>query len=109
MLLQEIKKIVKSIPYLIFVAAIIIGLFSQGVFRFGDDLLQEPQPGSSYGFKQGGNSRTDYAEACAERFVDEFSNNNYTTYPIRDLSKHVKLSERRAGKNSRNPFWDYRK
>ena len=34
MLLQEIKKIVKSIPYLIFVAAIIIGLFSQRVVPF---------------------------------------------------------------------------
>ena len=91
MLLQEIKKIVKSIPYLIFVAAIIIGLFSQGVFRFGDDLLQEPQPGSSYGFKQ-----EEIAEqimpAALRDLLTEFSNNNYTTYPIGFL-KHVKLSE----------------
>ena len=39
LLLQEIKKIVKSIPYMIFVAAVVIGLFSQGVFRFQDNLL----------------------------------------------------------------------
>ena len=51
LLLQEIKKIVKSIPYLIFVAAVVIGLFSQGIFRFQDDLLEEPQPGGSYGYK----------------------------------------------------------
>ncbi len=50
--LREIKKIVKSIPYWIFVAAIVTALFSQGVFRFHEDLLQEPQPGGSYGFKQ---------------------------------------------------------
>ena len=91
LLLQEIKKIVKSIPYLIFVAAIIIGLFSQGVFRFGDDPLQEPQPGSSYGFKQ-----EEIAEqimpAALRDLLTEFSNNNYTTYPIGFL-KHVKLSE----------------
>ena len=37
LLLQEIKKIVKSIPYLIFVAAIIIGLFSQGVLSLNAD------------------------------------------------------------------------
>ena len=48
LLLQEIKKIVKSVPYLIFVAAVVIGLFSQGVFRFHEDLLEEPQPGGSY-------------------------------------------------------------
>ena len=57
LLLQEIKKIVKSIPYMIFVAAVVIGLFSQGVFRFQDDLLEEPQPGG-----------TDYAVG-SERFV----------------------------------------
>lgn len=41
LLLQEIKKIVKSVPYLIFVAAVVIGLFFQGVFRFHEDLLEE--------------------------------------------------------------------
>lgn len=34
LLLQEIKKIVKSIPYLIFVAAVVVGLFSQGYSAF---------------------------------------------------------------------------
>ena len=91
LLLQEIKKIVKSIPYLIFIAAVVIGLFSQGVFRFQDDLLEEPQPGGSYGFKQ-----EEIAEqimpAALRDLLTEFSNNNYTTYPI-GFIKHVKLSE----------------
>ena len=81
LLLQEIKKIVKSVPYLIFVAAVVIGLFSQGVFRFHEDLLEEPQPGGSYGFKH-----EEIAEqimpAALRDLLTEFSNNNYTTYPI---------------------------
>ncbi|MCI9575847.1 MAG: hypothetical protein HFJ84_04050 [Clostridiales bacterium] len=91
---REIKKIVKSIPYLIFVAAIIIGLFSQGVFRFNEDPLQEPQPGGvngSYGYR--------YEEipemvmpSALSNLLSEFSNNNYTTYPI-GFMKHVKLGE----------------
>ena len=91
---REMKKIVVSIPYLIFVAAIVIGLFSQGVFQFKDDLLQEPQPGGvsgSYGYK--------YEEipemvmpSALRNLLSEFSDNNYTTYPI-GFIKHVKLSE----------------
>ena len=91
LLLQEIKKVVKSLPYLIFVAAVVIGLFSQGVFRFQDNLLEEPQPGGSYGFK--------YEEipeiimpAALQALLAEFGGNDYTTYPI-GFIKHVKLSE----------------
>ena len=91
LLLQEIKKVVKSIPYLIFVAAVVIGLFSQGVFRFQDDLLEEPQPGGSYGYKH-----EEIAEqimpAALRDLLTEFSNNNYTTYPI-GFIKHVKITE----------------
>lgn len=91
---REMKKIMVSIPYLVFVAAIVIGLFSQGVFQFKDDLLQEPQPGGasgSYGYK--------YEEipemvmpSALSNLLSEFSDNNYTTYPI-GFIKHVKLSE----------------
>lgn len=91
LLFQEIKKTVKSVPYLIFAAAVVIGLFSQGVFRFRDDPLLEPQPGGSYGFKH-----EEIAEqimpAALKDLWEEFSNNNYTTYPI-GFVKHVKLSE----------------
>lgn len=91
LLLQEIKKVVKSIPYLIFVAAVVIGLFSQGVFRFQDDLLEEPQPGGSYGYKSEEIAEQIMPSALRD-LLTEFSNNNYTTYPI-GFIKHVKLSE----------------
>lgn len=89
--LKEVQKILKSIPYLVFVASVVVGLFSQGVFHFADDLLQEPKPGGSYGFKH-----EEIAEqimpAALEALLAEFSNNAYTTYPI-GFIKHVKLSE----------------
>ncbi len=91
---REIKKIVKSIPYLIFVAAIIIGLYSQGVFRFDKDLLQEPQPGGvngSYGYRYDEIPQMVMPSAL-RNLLSEFSNNNYTTYPI-GFMKHVKLGE----------------
>jgi hypothetical protein len=91
---REIKKIVKSIPYLIFVAAIIIGLYSQGVFRFDKDPLQEPQPGGvngSYGYRYGEIPQMVMPSAL-RNLLSEFSNNNYTTYPI-GFMKHVKLGE----------------
>lgn len=90
----EIKKIVKSIPYLIFVAAIIIGLYSQGVFRFDKDPLQEPQPGGvngSYGYRYDEIPQMVMPSAL-RNLLSEFSNNNYTTYPI-GFMKHVKLGE----------------
>lgn len=91
---REIKKIVKSIPYLIFVAAIIIGLYSQGVFRFDKDPLQEPQPGGvngSYGYRYDEIPQMVMPSAL-RNLLSEFSNNNYTTYPI-GFMKHVKLGE----------------
>ena len=91
LLLQEIKKIVKSIPYLIFAAAVVIGLFSQGVFRFYDDPLEEPQPGGSYGFKHE-EAPEQIMPAALTNLLTEFSNNNYTTYPI-GFIKHVKLGD----------------
>lgn len=94
--LREIKKIVKSIPYWIFVAAIVTALFSQGVFRFHEDLLQEPQPGGSYGFKQEEIPEMIMPAALSGLWM-EFCENNYTTYPI-GFVKHVKLSEDDQGK-----------
>ncbi|MEY8426734.1 ABC transporter permease [Lachnospiraceae bacterium 46-15] len=94
--LQEIKKIVKSIPYLIFAAAVVIGLFSQGVFRFHERPLQEPQPGETYGFKQEEIPEI-IMPAALRDLLTEFSNNNYTTYPI-GFIKHVKLSDKEQAK-----------
>lgn len=91
LLLQEIKKIVKSIPYLMFAAAVVIGLFSQGVFHFQDNLLEEPQPGGSYGWKQE-EVPEQIMPAALRDLLAEFGDNNYRTYPI-GFIKHVKLSE----------------
>ena len=47
--LREIKKVVWSVSYILYVAAIVIALYSQGVFDFGENLLHEPQKGENYG------------------------------------------------------------
>lgn len=94
--LRELKKIVMSLPYLIFVAAIVTTLFSQGVFHFHNDLMQEPQPGGSYGFKQEEIPDIIMPAALSDLWM-EFCENNYTTYPI-GFVKHVKLSETDQGK-----------
>ncbi len=96
LLLQEIKKIVISIPYLIFVAATVIGLFSQGVFRFGDNPLEEPQPDGNYGFKHEEIPEIIMPAALQDLWA-EFSENNYTTYPI-GFVKQVKLSDTEQAK-----------
>lgn len=89
--LREIKKIVMSVPYFIFVAAIVTALFSQGVFRFHDNLLQEPEPGGSYGFKQEEIPEMIMPAALSDLWM-EFCENNYTTYPT-GFVKHVRLNE----------------
>lgn len=94
--LREIKKIVKSIFYWIFVAAVVMALFSQGAFHFHDDLLQESQPGSSYGLKQEEIPEIIMPAALSDLWM-EFCENNYSTYPI-GFVKHVKLSEDDQGK-----------
>ena len=91
LLIKEIKKIVKSISYLIFVAAIVIGLYSQDVFHFNEQLLQEPQPGGRYGFKHEEIPEIIMPAALSDLWA-EFSANNYRTYPI-GFIKYIKLNE----------------
>lgn len=91
LLIKEIKKIVKSISYLIFVAAIVIGLYSQDVFHFNEELLQEPQPGGRYGFKHEEIPEIIMPAALNDLWA-EFSANNYRTYPI-GFIKYIKLNE----------------
>lgn len=94
--LKEMKKIILSIPYLLFVIAITIGLYSQDVFHFGDDRMQEPQPGESYGFKQAEIPEQIMPAALAD-FWGEFCANRFTTYPI-GFVKSVKLGEKERAK-----------
>lgn len=89
--LREVKKVVVSIPWLVFVAAVTIGLYSQGVFHFDVDLVSEPQPGENYGMKSAEIPEVIMPEALAKLW-EEFCENDYVTYPI-GFIKHVKLSE----------------
>ena len=89
--LREIKKVVWCVSYILYVAAIVIALQSQGVFDFGENLLHEPQKGENYG--------TEHAEvpeqimpAAISQLWEEFCENSYQTYPI-GFVKYVKLED----------------
>lgn len=87
---QELKKILRSLPYGLFVAALVVGLYSQGVFRFRGDLLTEPEPGGNYGTR-----REEIPElimpAALKTLWEEFCENDYATYPI-GFIRRVKLN-----------------
>lgn len=89
--LQELKKTVFSVSYIIFVIVITLFLYSQEVLSFGNAMVNEPQVGEDYG--------TALAEvpevimpAALYRLYSEFSMNNYSTYPI-GFIKYVTLSD----------------
>ncbi len=88
---HEVKKIVRSVPWLLFVAAVSIGLYSQGVFRFGEERLEKPQPGENYGVKAA-EIPEQIMPAALEALWSEFCENDYVTYPI-GFIRHVKLDE----------------
>ena len=44
LLVKELKKVICSVSYLLFVAILFLGLYSQGVFHFGDRAVEEPRP-----------------------------------------------------------------
>ncbi|MCI8589928.1 MAG: hypothetical protein HFE77_04375 [Clostridiales bacterium] len=94
--IQECKKIVGAIPYWLFVAAMLLALFSQGVFHFVGEPLQEPEPGGHYGTKQEENPAI-IMPAAFSRLWSEFCANDYTTYPI-GIVKHIKLSSNKQDK-----------
>lgn len=89
---REVKKIVVSVPWLVFAAALFIGLYSQGVFDFDDERVKEPQPGENYGVKSAEIPEI-IMPAALEKLWEEFCENDYVTYPI-GFIKHVKLNER---------------
>lgn len=88
---KEMQKICCSVPYLLFVAAIAVGLYSQGVFHFRNDQMEEPVPGGNYGVKQEEIPEL-IMPAALEDLWQEFCANEYTTYPI-GFIKQVKLGE----------------
>ena len=89
--IKELKKVVCSLPYILLIAALAIGLSSQGVFRFKNDKIEEPQPGGSYGTKSAEVPELIMPGALHDLWYD-FSANEYITYPI-GFIKSVRLNE----------------
>ena len=88
---RELKKIVCTVSYLLFIVVLTLSLFSQGVLNFRNEALAEPQPGGEYGVKQ-----EDIPDiimpAALQSLYREFLANNYKTYPI-GFYKNVKLKD----------------
>lgn len=89
--IKELKKIVVSLPYVLLVAALALGLSSQGVFRFKDDKMEAPQPGGVYGTKPAEIPDLVMPGALHDLWYD-FCVNEYITYPI-GFIKSVRLDE----------------
>lgn len=92
---REVKKVVVSVSYILFVIVIAAALHSQGVLNFRDDKISRPQAGENYG-----TTRKEIPEivmpAALENLLREFSENNYRTYPF-GIMKSVKLNSDEQG------------
>lgn len=89
---KELKKIVWSIAYLLYIAVAVLGLYTQDVFRFGEDRITVPFPNGNYGTKNEEIPEI-IMPAALQELLGEFSENNYRTYPI-GFIKQVKLGDR---------------
>lgn len=90
--LQEFKKIVFSMPYILFVIVAVLALNSQGALDFGDSRINAPRTDGNYGTKQEEIPEI-IMPAALESLWREFCENRYATYPI-GLIKNVKLNDR---------------
>lgn len=92
---REIQKTVVGIPYILFVAVLVIALHSQGVLDFRSEFVTEPNPSGSqnYGTKTEEIPELIMPAALASLYA-EFQANKYQTYPI-GLIKYVKLDDDR--------------
>lgn len=90
--LQELKKIVFSISYVLFLIVIVLALNSQGVFHFSGGRISRPQTGGNYGTKHEEIPEI-IMPAALEGLWGEFCQNHYVTYPI-GLIKNVRLNDR---------------
>lgn len=90
--LQELKKIVFSVSYVLFLIVIVFALNSQGVFHFSGGRISRPQPGGNYGTKHEEIPEI-IMPAALEGLWGEFCQNHYVTYPI-GLIKNVRLNDR---------------
>ena len=94
--LRELKKVVFSISYVLFVIVTIAGLYTQDVFNFGNGKIDEPQVGGNYGTIQKEIPEI-IMPAALESLWGEFRENNYRTYPI-GFIKNVRLNDKERRK-----------
>lgn len=89
--LQEMKKTVFSLSYILFVLAVTAALYSQGVLDFSGDRMSKPKVSENYGV-----TKKEIPEiimpAALESLWGEFCENNYATYPF-GFIKRVRLDE----------------
>lgn len=90
--LQELKKVVFSMPYVLFVIVAVLTLNSQGALDFGDSRISAPGADGNYGTKQEEIPEI-IMPGALESLWGEFCENRYATYPI-GLIKNVKLNDR---------------
>ncbi len=86
--LRECKKVLLSIPYLIFVVVFIGFLMSQGLCRLTP--IEEPSPGGSYGYKSAEIPEI-IMPAAVDALYQNYLANEFTAYPI-GFYKNVKLN-----------------
>lgn len=89
MLFKELKKIVCSISYVVFLIFFVIALYSQGALNFENDKVEIPQEGQDYGVKSEEIPEI-IMPAALQDLYHEFTSNDFVTYPV-GFIKHVKL------------------
>lgn len=90
--LRELKKVIFSISYVLFVIVTIAALYSQDALNFGGSKMDRPQPGGNYGTTQKEIPEI-IMPAALKSLWGEFCENNYKTYPV-GFIKNVKLNDR---------------
>lgn len=86
--LRECKKVILSIPYLIFVVVFIGFLLSQGLSRLNP--IEKPVPGGSYGTKSAEVPEI-IMPAAVDALYQDYQANEFTAYPI-GFYKNVRLN-----------------
>lgn len=93
---KELKKIMRSAVYLLYVAVTVLDLYSQDVLSFSGDRITEPLPDGYYGTKNEEIPEI-IMPAALQELYGEFAENDYRTYPI-GFIKHVRLNEEEQGR-----------
>ena len=80
--LRELKKVIFSVSYILFVTITVLALFSQGALDFSDSKVYEPAIGENYGTKNEELPEI-IMPAALQSLYTEFLENNYKCYPPR--------------------------